>query len=225
MAETGDEPKEMVQGILCALQKPGKPKGPPQNLRPIILLSIIRKILAICLIERIGMKLDDNIPPSQAAYRKGRSTTEHVFAAKLVVDRTITSKSERVDIVMHDMSKAFDSIDRKSLITDLQMVLQPDELHLVYKLIQVELAVTVGNHTTTFFKTDTGAPQGDCMSANEFTFYLAKTLETRHEDHNYCKSTNAVPYHLQEHNYTTVRPDKRHININLEYADDISMIT
>ena len=33
-------------GILVALQKPGKPKGPVKNLRPIILLPVLRKILS-----------------------------------------------------------------------------------------------------------------------------------------------------------------------------------
>ena len=36
-AEAGDYPEEIVTGILAALQKPGKPKGPCESLRPIIL--------------------------------------------------------------------------------------------------------------------------------------------------------------------------------------------
>ena len=52
-AETGDVPTALVHGLLCPLQKPGKKKGPPPNLRPIILLSVIRKILTISMLERI----------------------------------------------------------------------------------------------------------------------------------------------------------------------------
>ena len=80
IARTGDYPKEIVQGVITAIQKPGKTKGPIENLRPITLLSMLRKILAICLKKRIITKIDTEIPPSQAAYRQGRSTTEHVFA-------------------------------------------------------------------------------------------------------------------------------------------------
>ena len=40
-AETDDVPNELVQGILCAIQKPGKTVGPPEHLRPIILLSML----------------------------------------------------------------------------------------------------------------------------------------------------------------------------------------
>ena len=52
MAKTGEVPEEIVQGILVPLPKPGKPRGPPANLRPVVLLKILRKILAICMIER-----------------------------------------------------------------------------------------------------------------------------------------------------------------------------
>lgn len=54
-------------------------------------------------------------------------------------------------------------------------------------------SVRCGNSKSDFFKTDTGASQGDCLSATEFTFYLAKTLENKHqkgEEHNYNKNYN-----------------------------------
>ena len=47
IAETGDKPLELSLGQLIPLPKPGKPKGPVKNLRPVILLSILRKILTI----------------------------------------------------------------------------------------------------------------------------------------------------------------------------------
>ena len=71
------------------------------------------------------------------------------------------------------MSKAFDSIHRATLIQELQQVINPDELHLVKLLLNVKLTVKSGEHISAYFDTDTGAPQGDCASANQFTFYLA----------------------------------------------------
>ena len=44
IAKTGQYPAEIKKGILVPLPKPGKPKGPPENCRPIILLSVLRKI-------------------------------------------------------------------------------------------------------------------------------------------------------------------------------------
>ena len=43
-------------------------------------------------------------------------------------------------------------------------------------MINVYISVKCGKYNSDFFQTDTGVPQGDCASANEFTFYLAKAL-------------------------------------------------
>ena len=111
ISETGEHPLQLTLDIIMPLQKPGKLKGPVQNLRPITLLSMIRKVLAVCLKKRTVDKLDAEIPLSQAAYRAGRSTTEHVFAAKVLVEKAITSANYPIDLLMLDMLKAFDTIN------------------------------------------------------------------------------------------------------------------
>ena len=78
-AKDGNPPDELNIGILTPLPKPGKKKGPPGNLRPIILLSVLRKLLTICLMRRTWDRLKTRIPLDQAAYQEGRSTTEQVF--------------------------------------------------------------------------------------------------------------------------------------------------
>ena len=52
IAETGVKPLELSLGQLIPLPKPGKPKGPVKNLRPVILQSILRNILAIIVVDR-----------------------------------------------------------------------------------------------------------------------------------------------------------------------------
>ena len=123
IAAIGKHTNEITHRILRALQKPGKPKGPTSNLRQIILLSVLRKILAVCIKKRINSRLDSAIPMSQAAYRKNSSATEHVFATKLIIETTISSTDETVYLLLLDMSKAFDSIQRNTLIEDLKNVL------------------------------------------------------------------------------------------------------
>ena len=51
-AETGQYPSEIKERVLIPLPKPGRKTGPAENLRPIILLSILRKYLAICMLRR-----------------------------------------------------------------------------------------------------------------------------------------------------------------------------
>ena len=135
IARTGKYPVEIKSGILTPLPKPGKKQGPPANLRPIILLSIIRKILAICLIRRCWDRLSTRVPLAQSAYQSGRSTTEQVFAIKVLAEKAITSSTYNIYLLLLDMSKAFDTICRSKLLTDLQEILEPDEMHMMAVLV------------------------------------------------------------------------------------------
>ena len=68
IAKTGKYPAEIKSGTLAPIPKPGKKQGPQANLRPIILLSIIRKILAICLIRRCWDRIITRIPIAQSVW-------------------------------------------------------------------------------------------------------------------------------------------------------------
>ena len=93
------------------------------------------------MIKRIRNRLDAEIPTSQAAYRKGRSTTEHIFSPKMIIERTISARKEAVHLLLLDISKAFDSIRRETLIKDLESVINPDEIHWISIFFNVKLAV------------------------------------------------------------------------------------
>ena len=108
-AATGDTPSSLIHGLLLPIPKPGKPKGPPANLRPIILLSILRKLLTIALLQRIWDRLSVKIPKAQAAYQTGRGTTEQVLALKLLIEKAITTTDYDLYILLLDMSRAFDT--------------------------------------------------------------------------------------------------------------------
>ena len=138
-AKTGPYPKEIKLGQLTPLQKPGEKAGPPSNLRPIILLSLRSKILAIIMIKRISGKILTWIPVTQAAYQTGRSTTEHLFAVKLITEMAITHLHYTVHLLMLDMSKAFDTVNRKTLFVILSEILDQDELHILKLLTDVKL--------------------------------------------------------------------------------------
>ena len=49
--------------------KAKKETGPLKNLRPVNLLSSIRKTFSIITLNRMKDKVDDNLPVSQTAYR------------------------------------------------------------------------------------------------------------------------------------------------------------
>ena len=47
IASTGKYPQVLNHGILIPLQKPGKAKGPVGNLHPVLLSTLLRKVIAI----------------------------------------------------------------------------------------------------------------------------------------------------------------------------------
>ena len=178
MAETGKYPCEIKDGLLIPLQKPGKEKGKIENLRPVILLNVVRKILAIIMLERLFERFDKEISISQSAYRPGRSTTENVFALKLC-EKAIISQHYEANILLLDMSKAFDNVNRGALFRDLIKIVGSDEIHILKILIEdVVIKVKNGKTTGKDFVTNIGVPQDDCLSPILFTLYLSKTMES-----------------------------------------------
>ena len=62
-------------------------------------------------------------------------------------------------------------------MSDLENILQKDELHIIKILIEdVNLIVRCGNTYGKAFTTNTGVPQGDCLSPIFFILYLAKAI-------------------------------------------------
>ena len=131
VSATGKEVTELILGILRPLQKPGNAKVPPANLRPIILLSVLRKILTICMIRRTWDRLQKHILSEQAAYQPGRSTTEQVFAVKTQAEKAIASSDFTLHLLLLDMSKASDTVNRQILFQELDDILNEDELHIL----------------------------------------------------------------------------------------------
>ena len=124
LASTGEELQELILGILRPLQEPGKEKDPTINLRPIILLSIIRKILTTCMLDRIWNRLKSHIPYKQSANQQGRSNTENVHAIKLLIEKAIHENDYHLYLLLLAMSKAFDTVNRRILFEHLGNIKQ-----------------------------------------------------------------------------------------------------
>ena len=101
-----------------------------------------------------------------------------MLAFKLLAEKAITSEDYEIHLLMKDMSRAFDTVNRKLLMEDLRAILDPDELHIAKLLLEdVSLIVRCGSSYGEEFKTNIGTPQGDCASPILFTLYLANALQ------------------------------------------------
>ena len=103
-----------------------------------------------------------------------------------------------------DMSRAFDTIDRRRLLTVMDNIVGLDEMHMLrLLLLDTSLAVRVGQATSKLFSNTTGTLQGDGLSRVLFTCSLAAALkDTKHR----------LPIQPQA---------DAHIPHETEYADDV----
>ena len=213
-------PEVLRKGKLIPLPKPPK-KDEKVNVRPIILLSVLRKILSMSMIERCWTRLKSQIPIEQAAYQPGRSTTEQVFCIKMLAEKAITTTNYNIFILMLDMSKAFDSINRKKLMSYLREILTESEVYMMNILINdIVLNVFVGQESGDKIFTNVGSCQGDCLSAFFFILYLAKAIKP-------------IPKIINREDYDRplwseldwlVNRDSNNVEIDPKYSDDINFV-
>lgn len=102
-------------GVLIAIQRPGKKKGPPNNLRPITLLNSLRKALSVITLNRIRPDVERYLSNSQSGLRPNRSTADVVWKHKWLSDKTL-KEDVRIKITGIDMSAAFHTINRNQLL-------------------------------------------------------------------------------------------------------------
>ena len=124
-------------------------------------------------------------------------------------------------ILMLDMSKAFDTVNRGKLLNQLKEILTNDEMRMMDLLISdVLINVRVGSELGEDIHTNIGVCQGDCLSAILFIVYLSKAIKpfpkyTSREDHQ--KS-------LWSDLDWLIDKDQHKVEIDPKYADDINFI-
>ena len=180
------------------------------------------------MVNRTFKTIRKEIKISQAAYSPGRSTTELVYTFRALIEQAVCAEDLNIHILLLDMSRAFDTIDRGILLKDLKEVLEPDTLHLVSLLLtDVQLEVKHKGKIGDRFKPDIGSPQGDCSSPIWCIFYLHEALQNI----KLASSRNIEIDLRHDHNYT--KEDKYRITpkiqksfiIDQQYADDTSWVT
>ena len=160
-------------GELVPLPKPPpKEKGPVENLRPINLLPIIRKIFSKITLNRCKQKFDEYLPPTQHAYRNSKSTTDVIWMYRWMIAKAI-EENITIYITGIDMSSAFDTIDRGKLLTILEGIIDEDEQRMSRVLLtDTTINVRVKGAETTPFVSNLGSPQGDGISGPYFNVYF-----------------------------------------------------
>ena len=184
-------------------------------MRPTILLSPLRKIVAISPIDRCCDRMKKHISLSQAACQSNRSTTEQVFFIKVLAEKSISSENYDIFLLLLDMSKAFDVVDQKKLMNILGSILIKCELHMMHVLINdVILNVKIGNMTDWDIHTNIR------ILTLLFILYLAFAVKPL------PPVISAIDYHRLFWSLLDwiINRDVHKITIDWKYADDISFL-
>ena len=103
-------PKQWLKGVMTFIPKQQKDKTQITNFRPITLINIIYKIWAIIMTNRITPYMGLLTRETQTAYKTGRSTLDILSLIQNQIQHEETKQ-----LLLLDLSKAFDSINRNIL--------------------------------------------------------------------------------------------------------------
>ena len=165
----------MKHSIMIFIPKADTSQTKPENPRPISLLNVegklFDKILKNRFMNQIELRgLNDD---RQHGFRRNRGTN----TALATIYETIANKMNQqclVDIVLRDVSKAFDKVWHKGL----QFKILNLGLHTCFTRILTSFlsnrtaSIRIDQHIGTPFALKSGVPQGACLSPSLYTFYI-----------------------------------------------------
>ena len=115
--KSGSYPDTWTRAVIVPIHKKGD-TGAADNYRGISLLSLLGKCYTTILNKRSYEWLEDNnkIAETQAGFRKGYSTTDHVFTLYAITQKYLSRPGGKLYVAFIDLRKAFDSVRRDTLL-------------------------------------------------------------------------------------------------------------
>jgi hypothetical protein len=170
------------------------------------------------LLNRIRNKIDPHLRQNQNGFRQQRSTSGQVLALRRIIEE-IKNHDLPAVITFIDFKKAFDSINRKKMISILAAY---DVPHTIIKAIETNYADTQAKILTPDGKTDniqitTGVLQGDTLAPYLFIivldYVMRRATEGKEEELGFC---------LMKRRSRRIGPE---VVTDLDFADDIALIS
>lgn len=175
---SGKVPEDWRKAVVVPLYKGKGSRQDAKNYRGISLLSIVSKLYAKVLIERVMQKTDQSIWDVQAGFRKGMGCTDQVFSLRCLTEKHL-AKHKKVYCAFVDLEKAYDRVDRKELWKVLS------EYGLESRLIQAlkslyedsRACVRIDGVYTDWFGISRGVRQGCVASPWLFNLFLDSCMK------------------------------------------------
>ena len=188
-------PQEFKDASIIHLYKRKGNRQSCDNHRGISLLSIAGKILARIILNRLICHLDqmDLLPESQCGFRKDRSTTDMIFAARQLQEKC---QEQNLDLYLTfvDLTKAFDTVCREGLWKIMAKFGCPEKLINMVRQFHDGMMATVQdqNASSASFPVTNGVKQGCVLAPTLFSIMFSAMLQDAFAD-----DSNGIKYNYR----------------------------
>ncbi|KAG6930718.1 hypothetical protein G0U57_003012, partial [Chelydra serpentina] len=148
------------------------------NYRGISLLSVVGKVFARVILNRLQKLADRVYPESQCGFRAGRSTTDMVFSLRQLQEKC-REQHKPLLLAFIDLTKAFDLVNRDGLFKILVKVGCPPKLLSVIQSFHDNMKGTVlyDGSSSDAFDIHSGVKQGCVLAPTLFGIFFAALLK------------------------------------------------
>ena len=166
-------PNTWKTAIMIFIPKPGTSQHQVENYRPISLLDAEGKIFDRLINRRFNFftQLNNHLNPRQHGFRQNRGTDTAIATLYEKISNNI-ALSYKTDIVLRDVSKAFDKIWHNGLRYKLlQTNIHTCLLKTISNFLDNRQAkIRIEHHKGDEFRIHSGVPQGACISPTLYSF-------------------------------------------------------
>jgi len=187
-------PEDWHHALVSAIHKKG-PVEDAENYRPISLVCVAYKLFASLLLKRLQVAgAEDRLTASQFGFRRGRGTTDAIFAARRHLDLALAQRNGCTAMVALDWQKAFDAVNVQALIVGLRRFGVPRKILAILEHIYADRFFVVsdgaGTSSSSTRRQRSGISQGCPLSP--FLFIMLMTVLMRDATDMLCPTSREL---------------------------------